>query len=389
MRQVSRLRAIYRFELLKWRFWAVLVLAGGQGIPVSSYAASYPEVLSEWGQLVWSGESLAAGSTSHAYSLSEPLFSDYAVKFRTVFVPEGTSAGFDAEGRVKFPLGSVLTKTFAYRRGDIKHPDNEDWIATGFTEAGLQRHRVDLDMREFRLLETRLLIREPSGWVALPYVWNDEQNEAVLEPLGALKNITLELPSGETRQFTYEVPNRHQCVRCHGQQTRLGRELRPIGPQRLLLEKNIRVNGESVSQVAHWRYLGILQEQSSQSARPANEDLWLQNPEAHRARRYLHANCAHCHNSKGYAASSGLHLGYGVRVPREFGVCKPPTSSAGISGAVKYDISPGAPGASEVVRRMASEESQVMMPEQGRVLRHDAGIRLVSMWIKSIAVECE
>lgn len=358
-------------------------------VPVPSYAASYPEVLSEWGQLVWSDESLVAAKNSHAYSLSEPLFSDYAVKFRTVSVPVGERAEFDADGRVKFPLGTVLTKTFAYRRGELKHPGGEGWVATELTEVELKRHRVDLDMREFRLLETRLLIREPSGWVALPYVWDDEQNEALLEPLGALKSITIELRGGKTRQFTYEVPNRHQCVRCHGQQTKLGRELRPIGPQLLLLEKNIRVERKSVSQVEHWEYLGILQEPSSQLTQPATEGLRREKNRAYRARRYLHANCAHCHNSQGYAASSGLHLGYYVSRPRDFGVCKPPTSSAGISGAVKYDISPGDPGASEVVRRMASEESQVMMPEQGRVLRHDTGIQLVSMWIKSIALECE
>ena len=37
-----------------------------------------------------------------------------------------------------------------------------------------------LTLDKVRLVETRLLVRRASGWLALPYVWNAEQTEARL-----------------------------------------------------------------------------------------------------------------------------------------------------------------------------------------------------------------
>jgi hypothetical protein len=35
-----------------------------------------------------------------------------------------------------------------------------------------------------RLMETRLLVRRADGWIALPYVWNADQTDAVLARTG-------------------------------------------------------------------------------------------------------------------------------------------------------------------------------------------------------------
>ena len=40
-----------------------------------------------------------------------------------------------------------------------------------------------------RLIETRILKREPDGWVGLPYVWNDAQTEATLELAGGTTDV--------------------------------------------------------------------------------------------------------------------------------------------------------------------------------------------------------
>ena len=41
-----------------------------------------------------------------------------------------------------------------------------------------------------RLIETRLLVRGNKGWVALPYIWNEAQTEAVLSVAGGVQKVT-------------------------------------------------------------------------------------------------------------------------------------------------------------------------------------------------------
>ena len=46
------------------------------------------------------------------YDLNTPLFTDYANKYRFVFVPEGTQAAYRAQEVFDFPVGTVIAKTF-------------------------------------------------------------------------------------------------------------------------------------------------------------------------------------------------------------------------------------------------------------------------------------
>ena len=48
------------------------------------------------------------------YSLNTPLFSDYAEKFRLLYLPSGTKAKYRADEAFAFPVGATLVKTFAY-----------------------------------------------------------------------------------------------------------------------------------------------------------------------------------------------------------------------------------------------------------------------------------
>ena len=47
------------------------------------------------------------------YDLSVALFTDYASKYRFVFIPEGSKAQYSEAEVMDFPLGTVLVKTFA------------------------------------------------------------------------------------------------------------------------------------------------------------------------------------------------------------------------------------------------------------------------------------
>jgi hypothetical protein len=48
------------------------------------------------------------------YDVNTPLFSDYAAKFRTVWLPPGAQVAYVADGRFELPVGTVITKSFGF-----------------------------------------------------------------------------------------------------------------------------------------------------------------------------------------------------------------------------------------------------------------------------------
>ena len=78
-----------------------------------------------------------------------------------------------------------------------------------------------------RLIETRILKREPDGWVGLPYVWNDAQTEATLDVAGDTVNVSWIHTDGRPRTNNYIIPNINQCKGCH----KSGEVMTPIGPK--------------------------------------------------------------------------------------------------------------------------------------------------------------
>ena len=75
-----------------------------------------PALLSAWGMMRSDGRSLVLGDGVVPYDLNTPLFSDYAHKQRTIWMPEGVSATYRENDVLDFPVGTVITKTFYYPR---------------------------------------------------------------------------------------------------------------------------------------------------------------------------------------------------------------------------------------------------------------------------------
>src|ERR1700743_1705303 len=84
--------------------------------PVSFIADGRPERLSDWHLLNVSGGRLSPNAGVLPYDLVTPLFSDYAHKLRTVWMPAGQSAKYTADKSFEFPVGTILSKTFYYPR---------------------------------------------------------------------------------------------------------------------------------------------------------------------------------------------------------------------------------------------------------------------------------
>jgi len=293
----------------------------------------------------------------HPYTLNSALFSDYAHKARFVKLPEGKTADYHPTEVMEFPVGSILIKNFYYPN-DFSQPDGAR-----------------------RILETRLLIHEEEGWKALPYVWNDEQNEAFLEVAGSTKSVSWRDMEGNIQKINYSIPNMNQCRSCHLKDNKI----MPIGPSARQLNRthDYPERGE-LNQLEYWQSQELVsnlpKENLPKLVNYENEKALL----ADRTRAYLEINCGHCHRPEGPAKNSALHLMASVDNPAAWGVGKTPIAAGKGSGGLKYDIVPGEPEQSILTYRMESNDPGIMMPELGRKMVHKEGLALVKQWINEM-----
>ncbi|NVM76127.1 putative repeat protein (TIGR03806 family) [Duganella sp. SG902] len=349
--------------------------------PVSFIAEGNPEKLSDWHLMAVAGGKLQLNKDVVPYDLNTPLFTDYAHKLRTVWMPKGQAAVYHADSTFDFPVGSIISKTFYYPKG----ADGKTVLAT--SDNGGDK----LDLASVRLIETRLLVRRASGWIALPYVWNAGQTEAVLSRTG--DQIPLEVVHEDKRsaRLTYVVPNVNQCASCHVADVK-SRQFQPIGPKARHLNRDYTYDGVSVNQLDHLARVGYLTGMPANGAgaapRNANWRDGTQSVEA-RARAYLDINCAHCHNDKGAANTTALHLQMGAPADLHLGLCKPPVAAGAGTGGRSHDIAPGRPDDSIMLYRLDSAEPGIMMPELGRGSVHKEGVALIRAWIAAMKQGCD
>ncbi len=279
-----------------------------------------------------------------AYDLPVPLFSDYAAKRRYVFLPPGAHAQYRADDTFAFPVGTVLIKTFEYP-ADMRAP-----------------------LENIRRVETRLLIRTRAGWTANAYIWNADGADARLQVAGAQFPVRWIARDGAVREITYSVPNRNQCKGCHS----VDGAFAPIGPSAVHLQHTLENGAET--ELARWTRLGLLE--GAPVALPAPSS-----GPASSARAYLDINCAHCHNPRGPANTSGLDLRATQTDPARWGLRKRPIAAGRASADLSYAIDPGHPERSILLHRMQSSDPGVMMPELGRSIVHTEGVEIVRAWI--------
>ena len=347
------------------------------------HADKNPEHLSDWGMITAKDDALTLGKGVTPYDLATPLFSDYALKMRTVWTPENAPAMYNENDAFDFPVGTVITKTFYYPT-----PTN-DW--TGDVLIGKERalydspHGKTMALDHLRLVETRILVRREAGWDALPYIWNEAQTDAVLKRTGDVLPLTLMRDDGEIEPFAYLVPNANQCAGCHATNATT-KEIEPIGLKARHLNKPSSF-AEGFNQLDHWLAKGLLDGDVATPA-PRNAD-WTDEAEplAARARAYLDINCSHCHNPNGPADTSGLDLEPGASGPA-LGNCKTPIAAGRGTGGRAYDIVPGRPDLSITVFRMETTDPGAMMPELGRAVAHEEGVKLISAWIAAMEGGC-
>jgi uncharacterized repeat protein (TIGR03806 family) len=373
------------------RLVALVVLAalcgacGSGARPVTFHAAdAVPEKLSEWGVVAADGAHFELGNGVVPYDVNTPLFSDYALKLRAVWLPPGKRAVYNAERELDFPVGTILVKTFHYEKADGFGPTSLRVVRADRESVLGPDGRLELD--DYMLIETRLLVHYESGWKGLAYVWTAAQDEAYLAPAGDERAITLVGADG-TQAIHYLVPDANQCAGCHTPD-HSAKALRPLGPKAWQLNRPYAWWGDDAGQLEHWRSSGMLEGLDGEppyGARWANRA--EESPER-RARAYLDANCAHCHNPRGAADTSALDLSLAAPFGRHLGVCKPPVAVGRGSGDRSYDIYPGRPDESIIVYRMRHSDPDIAMPELGRSAVHAEGVAAVKEWIAGMNGSC-
>lgn len=247
-----------------------------------------------------------------------------------------------------------------------------------------EQGRIDLD--DYVLIETRLLVRYAAGWRAFPYVWNAVQNEVWPEVAGDIKSLT-RVDDDRELEFLHVVPDANQCAGCHAP-NHTDADIRPIGPKARHLNRHYDYCDAQANQIEHWQQAGV---PSGVDGEAPGGVRWTRPNAATldaRARAYLDINCAHCHNSVGAADTSGLHLNIEAPMDRNFGICKSPTAVGQGSGDRLYDIYPGRPEESILIYRMDHTDPAIAMPELGRSTVHTEGVQLIAEWIASLEGDC-
>ncbi len=338
---------------------AILLSACSRGVHPHT-TEPYPAKLSAWNLFTGNPAELKPNSGVVPYDLNTPLFSDYATKYRFVWMPPGTSATYNDTEVFDFPTGAIFSKSFAY-------PDAD--------RGGKQR-----------IIETRLLVKGRDGWATLPYVWNKEQTEATLDVAADPATVHWVHPSGTRYTIDYVIPNTNQCKGCHDR----SKTVTPIGLKARNLNKDFNYPEGRANQLTYWTRIGYLKG-APPPGRAPRLPVW-DDPSSGtldaRARAYLEINCAHCHNLHGAASNTGLYLLAAQTDPMRMGFCKVPVSAGQGSGDLLFDVVQGKPEESILVHRMESTTPKIMMPELGRTLVHQEGVALIREWIASMQGSC-
>jgi uncharacterized repeat protein (TIGR03806 family) len=326
----------------------VLFARSGAAVPAGGVsdaailATENPPLLSSFGFFKGGADRPSAALTP--YSLATPLFTDYAEKQRFIYLPPDSKLSIESGGRVKFPVGTALVKSFGY-------PD-----AAG----------------KLNIIETRLLLHRAEGWVALPYVWRADGSDAELKLGGARVAATIRHAGEKDQAISYAVPNKNQCKQCHSSKDKI----EPIGPNWSNMVFANAADKKRLATLAQFPKSGL-------SAQAVWNDPKSGSVEK-RALAYLRVNCGHCHRPTGSASNSGLFYDDMIGGDAAMGIGKRPVAAGRGSGGFDFVIEPGHPERSILIYRLKNTDPGIAMPEVGRATVHKEGAELLEQWIREM-----
>lgn len=298
------------------------------------------------------------------YAPNTPLWSDGAVKTRYLSVPNSgppllpdTQIAFAPTGTWTFPAGTVFVKTF-------------------------QLLTNQSDPNSLLRLETRLLVRDTNGTVyGLTYKWRPDYSDADLLTTSSNQNIAIITPSGVITQ-TWYYPSPADCLQCH---TPAANYVLGVNSRQLNGDYTY-PGGVADNQLRALNRVGLFYPAIDEASIAGFEKLSsLTNTSVsfeQRARSYLDANCAQCHQPGGSGPTfdarydtplTNQNLIYGVLA----------------KGNLGYDnafvVVPKDVWRSVLYDRMNTTDPVIKMPSLARNLIDSNAVAVVAGWINSLA----
>lgn len=296
------------------------------------------------------------------YEVNSPLWSDGADKSRAFVLPAGQKIHVDAAtGKWVFPVGAVMIKNFLF---------------------------------DGKLIETRLFMHSDADtWVGYGYKWNGQgtakQTEATVVGIG---RDDVMFNTGK-QMVHWHYPSRQDCIDCHNAVA--GGTLGPSNAQMFRT-----VAGHTKSQLDEFQDMGLFD--APPLAPTADQVLvtpypgQLGSPPAsatldQKARSYLQANCAHCHQpNDGFVMSPfpNFDLRYGTAL-KDANICNVAAAKGTVPGSTATKILvPGSPTSSLIWVRMneppSEDDTTGRMPQIGSHVVDAPGLQLISDWITAL-----
>lgn len=287
-----------------------------------------------------------------AYDVNLPFWSDHAIKRRWFGIPDDNAMiGFNREGNWTLPQGMVW----------VKHFDME-------MERGNPASK--------RRIETRVIVRNPSGNYGVSYRWNEAGTEAIL---AAGEGEGFDLPiiqsGGGSVTQRWRIPSRSECGICHT--VAAGNALSFRTRQLNRAGEITGVPGNFIKLLEEALYLKYLDEAPAllpKHLAPSQVEFVRED----RVRSYLDVNCAYCHNAEG---SVPVQWDARAAIPLfESGMVDGELSGGAVHPADRLLV-PGLDQRSAIVHRMAERAGYTRMPPIGSELIDWEGVMLLTEWI--------
>ena len=329
----------------------------------TTFIGTLPSLLSGTGAFANTPNRTPAGGLI-PYTPNTPLWSDGAVKSRYIAIPN--NGGSDTPDRQisflptnswTFPAGTVFVKNFD--------------LIVDETNSNVPPRR----------LETRLLVRDINGAVyGVTYKWRTDNSDADLLATGLSEDIVITNASG-VRTQTWYYPSPADCLTCH---TPVANYVLDVNTRQLNGNATYPATGNTDNQLRTLNRLGLFYPAFDESGISNFAKLSaltnLSAPIQERARSYLDANCAQCHQPGGTGITFDAR--YDTPLANQNITNFPAAFSLGYdhSDIVKAkDI-----WRSVLLYRINTNDATIKMPPLARNLIDTNAVQVITDWINSL-----
>jgi uncharacterized repeat protein (TIGR03806 family) len=292
------------------------------------------------------------------YEPSAKLWSDGTEKERFIALPGLETIGYRENSGWDFPDGTTLIKNFVLPL-DERHPT-----------ISLKR------------VETRLMVRYCGEWYGFSYEWNEAETDAQLLTTSKQRDFTIIEANGAALQYQWHYPSRAQCSICHTAASNhvLGLTTAQINHDLLYPRSGVVQNQlKALDYISLFGESGLPGPPETLPKMPDPFD--LNYPVRDRARAYLAANCASCHQPGG-GGGGLLDLRWHVADESTGMIDAQPGNTLGIPNA--RVVAPGDPSRSVLYQRMISLHQGVRMPPLATSRVDEDGAAVIRSWIETL-----